>query len=63
MKKKLTFIVIIVILFGLISACMGGGDGDCGMCGGSGYYDRKTCPACSGSGSSGYDPYEEMYGD
>ena len=45
-----------------LTAC--GDDDDCGMCNGSGYYQKKTCPVCKGSGHSDFDPYEildDMY--
>lgn len=60
MKKMLFVLLSLIIMMFTLCSC---GSDDCGMCNGSGYYEQKTCPACSGSGSSDYDPYEEMYGD
>lgn len=59
MKKntKIYIMVCMIIMIMLFtSACSE--NNDCGMCSGSGYYDKKTCPACNGSGNSNYDPYE-----
>lgn len=55
-KKKLAMILAVMMLVSTLVAC--GSDNDCGMCNGSGYYQKKTCPACNGSGHSDYDPYE-----
>ena len=57
-KKKLLLLLAAVMLMSSLIAC--GGDDECGMCNGTGYYEKKTCPACGGSGHSDYDPYEQM---
>lgn len=63
-KRIISLILALLLLFSiLLTGC--GGRHKCGMCNGSGYYDKKTCPACHGSGYSSYDPYEEykkLYG-
>ena len=62
-KEKRTGIIgliIIVILAILIVSCVSNtGDPKCGACRGSGYYQKKTCPICNGTGYSDYDPYEQ----
>ena len=50
-------IAIFIAVLALFATC-DNNDEDCGMCNGSGYYQKKTCPACNGSGNSDYDPYE-----
>lgn len=71
MKKKLGYILssaLLIFMFAstIIFTGCGSDENECGMCNGSGYYDHKTCPACKGSGSSDFDPYEiadDMYGE
>lgn len=62
MKKRILKLVSLflsmIMLCMTLTAC--GDDNKCGMCNGSGYYQKKTCPACNGSGHSDYDPYEIM---
>ena len=55
-KSLLIFLCVLPLLLTLMLT--GCGDNDCGMCNGSGYYQKKTCPACHGSGYSSYDPYD-----
>lgn len=55
-SKCICFILTMVTLCISLTSC--GDDNKCGMCNGSGYYQKKTCPACSGSGHSDFDPYE-----
>ena len=45
MKKA---IAIILVMVSLLSCFMltGCDDGSCGVCGGSGYYQKKDCPFC-----------------
>lgn len=56
------FLILILALLFAISLVRCGGRSKCGMCHGSGYYNKKTCPACHGSGYSDYDPYEQYKG-
>ena len=58
MFKYLYLMLIIVVMCMTFTACSD--DDDCGMCNGSGYYQKKTCPVCNGSGHSDYDPYEQL---
>lgn len=55
-KKSMAVLIISMLLMLLLTAC--NTDDECGMCNGSGYYQKKTCPVCNGSGHSDYDPYE-----
>ena len=57
LKRVIVALTALCCMFAL-AAC--GGDDDCGMCNGSGYYQKKTCPVCGGSGHSDYDPYEQL---
>lgn len=58
MKKTLTILLLFIITAVLLSTC-GGSSNKCGACNGSGYYQKKTCPICKGSGHSSYDPYKQ----
>ncbi len=58
-KKKIKLFAVIIMLVSLLVAC---DDGECGMCNGSGYFQKKTCPVCNGSGNSDFDPYD-VYDD
>lgn len=40
-----------------------GNNQKCKVCGGTGYYEKKTCVFCDGTGESDIDPYKEVYGD
>lgn len=64
--KYVKYIIILVFLIlaviGGFQTCTKEDDGKCGMCNGSGYYQKKTCPACDGSGYSDFDP-EDLYND
>jgi len=54
-KRILFFIFTLIMLLCFVSC---GGSNKCKVCNGSGYYQKKTCVFCSGSGKSDYDPYE-----
>ncbi len=56
MRKFISILLLLIITATLLTAC---GDNECGACKGSGYYQKKTCPICDGSGYSDYDPYEQ----
>lgn len=62
MRKRYLSIVLTLILLSILVLSGCGGRSKCGMCHGSGYYNKKTCPACHGSGYSSYDPYEQYKG-
>ena len=55
MKRIISLIILLGMLFTL-AAC--GGRSKCKVCHGSGYYQKKTCVFCNGTGYSDYDPYE-----
>ena len=55
MKKVISIAIIILMFVGL---CDCGGTRRCKVFNGSGYYQKKTCVFCNGSGYSDYDPYE-----
>ena len=57
-KKKIALLLVAIMMMCTLTAC--GDDDECGMCNGSGYYQKKTCPVCNGSGHSDYDPYEQL---
>lgn len=42
--KRMIAILLVVTMMCTISAC--GGSDECSMCGGTGYYQKKDCPAC-----------------
>lgn len=54
-KKILTYVGIILLLITLVK-CTKKDDNECKMCRGSGYYEKKYCPACNGTGESDYNP-------
>ncbi len=58
MRKFLSVVLALVVTMSifLLTGC---GDDECGACNGSGYYQKKKCPICKGSGHSDYDPYEQ----
>ena len=57
-KRKIIFLLMALVLICSLSAC-GSSSNKCGMCNGTGYYQKKTCPTCHGSGHSSYDPYKQ----
>ena len=47
MRKFISILLIVITLLSCsicLTAC--GGDDDCPICGGSGYYQKKDCPGC-----------------
>lgn len=60
MKRKKILLLVGILLMSAFALTACGDDDDCGMCNGSGYYQKKTCPVCNGSGHSDYDPYEQL---
>lgn len=47
-KKRIVAKILLIVMamslsFGLVGC---GGDDDCPICGGSGYYEKKDCPGC-----------------
>ena len=57
----LSFIALVCVL--VIAAKWNSGNKKCKVCGGTGYYEKKTCVFCYGTGESDIDPYKEVYGD
>lgn len=47
MQRKRLIVILLTVIMILSCALTGcGGDDECSMCGGSGYYEKKDCPAC-----------------
>ena len=57
----LSFIVLVCVL--VIVAKWNSGNKKCKVCGGTGYYEKKTCVFCDGTGESDINPYKEVYGN
>lgn len=57
MKKRILCLGLSMLF--VLTMLVGCSSNKCGMCHGSGYYNKKTCPACHGSGYSDYDPYDQ----
>lgn len=58
MKKIISVFLIFAVSALFFTAC-GSNIKPCGACNGSGYYQKKTCPICKGSGHGNYDPYKQ----
>lgn len=52
MKKFICIVLASLMFLFTLSSCSG--SDKCGACNGSGYYQKKTCPICHGSGHSSY---------
>ena len=59
MKKVVTVLSLILVIVGSLLLVGCSHDNECGACNGTGYYQKKKCPICKGSGNSDYDPYEQ----
>lgn len=59
------FLSLIVLVCVLVIAVKwnSGNNQKCKVCGGTGYYEKKTCVFCDGTGESDVDSYKEVYGD
>ena len=57
--SKIMLIAFVIIFAVLIILALNKEDPKCGACRGSGYYEKKTCPICDGTGYSDFDPYEQ----
>ncbi len=61
MKKKIIVLMCFMVTVYIFTGC--GNNQKCKVCGGTGYYEKKTCVFCDGTGESDVDPYKEVYGD
>lgn len=55
-RNILILIFLVLAVIGMFQTCNKEDDGECAMCRGSGYYQKRTCPACNGSGYSDFVP-------
>lgn len=56
-KEIIILWIIVIALFALLWSCAGDND-KCKTCNGSGYYQKKTCVFCKGTGKSDINPYK-----
>lgn len=56
-KEILVLWLIVIGCFWLLWSCAGNKSPKCKVCGGTGYYQKKTCVFCDGTGESDIDPY------